>query len=307
MSDQYLRKASLVVIAGEKALDLSELRFIFETKNADSQSPDNCSIRVYNLSDETSNKVQKEFTRVVLSAGYQNGPYGIIFDGTIKQFRRGRESATDDYLDILAADGDIGYNFGVVSNSLPAGSTPRQRVDAAIAAMPQMSAGSIMDFTGGILPRGKVQFGMARDFLRRESESQGGSWSVQSGKIQIVPLEGYLPGDAVQLNSLTGMIGVPEQTDEGVKVTCLLNPKIRIGGLVQINNKDINKTIQANPDAAPIPFNQWTGIQLLAKITTDGYYRVYACEHTGDTRGAPWYSTLICLAFAKSSNLCTAA
>ena len=52
----------------------------------------------------------KKNPAVMLQAGYENGAYGIIFSGTILRIRTGRESATDTFLEIMAADGDIAFN-----------------------------------------------------------------------------------------------------------------------------------------------------------------------------------------------------
>lgn len=297
---QWIRSCSLVVSEGEKGLDLSEMHIKFQVANADVQSPNNAAIRIYNLSDETIKKIKGEFSRVTLQAGYENGSKGVIFDGNIKQFRTGKERATDTFFDILAADGDQGYNYGVLNKTLAAGSTPAQRVEEATKAM-NLDPGYTMNFTGGVLPRGKVLFGMARDTMRKESNSQAATWSIQNGKVQVLPLQGYLPNEAVVLNSLTGLIGIPEQTDQGLRARCLLNPKIVIGALVKIDQKSVNTTLQQNPNAAPVPFNQYAGVQLLANITEDGIYRVYVAEHSGDTRGHEWYTDLVMLAVDPSS------
>lgn len=296
MAQQWMRKASLVLVSGSAALDLSELRFTFKTSAADTESPNSIAIRAYNLSDETVRTIRGEFSRVVLQAGYE-GNFGVIFDGTIKQFRVGKETATTSYLDILAADGDIGYNFGVVNKTLAAGSSPAERASATISAMAPhgVSAGYIPNSPGGILPRGKVLFGMARDYMHTLAASGGSTWSIQNGKVNVVPLDGYLPGQAVVLTSSTGLVGIPEQTADGLKVRCLLNPRIVPGCLIQIDNKSVNQTLQSNPNGAPVPYNKWAGLQLLASITADGYYRVYVAEHDGDTRGTQWYSDLVCL------------
>lgn len=302
MAEQWLRKASLMLVNGAAALDLSDLRFTFKSSAADTESPNSVSIRVYNLSEATVRTIRGEFSRIVLQAGYA-GNFGVIFDGTIKQYRVGKETATTSYLDILAADGDIGYNFGVVNRTLAAGSSPAERTAVTIAAMgPQtISAGYIPNSPGGILPRGKVLFGMARDYLHSQASSTGSTWSIQNGKINVVPLDSYLPGEAVVLTAATGLIGIPEQTAEGVKVRCLMNPRIIPGCLVQIDNKSVNQTFQANPKGAPVPYDKWAGIQLLASITSDGFYRVYVAEHDGDTRGTAWYSDLVCLSVNPST------
>jgi hypothetical protein len=297
MSDsQFLRKAVLVVFKGDKGLDLSEMQFSFSTSQQDVESPNNCTIRVYNLKKETVKRVQGEFTDVVVQGGYDNN-YGVIFQGTIKQFRVGKENATDSYLDILAADGDIAYNWAVVNKTLAAKSTPADRIKVVIDAMNPhgVSAGYMSPITGGVLPRGKVLFGMGRSVLRDEMGTAGYTWDISNGQVNILPTTGYLPTTAVVLNAQTGLIGIPEQTNDGIRVRSLLNPRIAIGGRVQIDNKSINQTIQANATAPPVAFNTYAGVQFLADVSADGFYRVYVAEHSGDTRGQKWYTDMICL------------
>lgn len=313
-STQFGRKASLFVVrpefrgnnpsafVPEGVIDLSAMHFTFKTSAADTESPNNAVIRIFNLSRSANqNTVQDiikgEYSRVILQAGYEAGEFAVIFDGNVKQFRVGRLNATDTYLDLLCADGDLGYNFSQISQSIAAGSTPKQRIDAIVASMQKygVTAGSIAPSTGGTLPRGKVLFGMSRAMLRQQAATQQATWSIQNGKVNMIPLDGYLPSDPVVLNSVSGMIGMPEQTNDGIKVRCLLNPKILAGQSVRIDNRSINQTIQAAPGAAPVPFNQWTGIQLLADVTSDGLYRVFVAEHEGDTRGQAWYTEMICL------------
>ena len=125
----FRRKANLLLVQGEQALDLSEFRFTFKTSQADLESPNTCEIRVYNVSKETMDKVQAEFSRVVVQAGYEGDTFGVIFDGTIRWWRKGKESSMKDtYLDILAADGDLPYNNAKVQKSLAAGSTVKDRL-----------------------------------------------------------------------------------------------------------------------------------------------------------------------------------
>jgi hypothetical protein len=180
---------------------------------------------------------------VLLQAGYEDGPFGTIFDGSIIQAKRGRENATDTYLDIVAADGDQAYNFAVVNTSLPAGSTAKTRLDALTGSMAPhgVTPGYAPELPGAALPRGRVLFGMARDHMRTLADSTETKWSIQSGKVDLVPLTGVIPGEAIVLNAATGMVGIPEQTQDGIKVRCLLNPEIRMGRAIQIDNASINR------------------------------------------------------------------
>lgn len=294
MTLQYLRRVSLVFSneAGDTA-DLSDLHFKFRVARGDIQSPNTADIRVYNVSDETLNALQKEFSAVTLQAGYE-GSFGVIFNGTVMQIRRGRENPTDTYLDITAADGDAAYNFGIVNVSLAAGSTPKQQVDAITKALKSygIAPGGIEGLPEKKLPRGKVMFGLARDSMRTIAEDAQVSWSFQNGKIQTVPLNGYMQGSVVEINSTTGMIGLPEQTLDGIKVRTLLNPNIKIGSAIRINNASILQ-FRYGTD-----INSFTSNALAAQsihTNADGLYKVLYVNYDGDTRGQSFYSDITCV------------
>lgn len=308
MSNQFGRKASLIVSTGTKGLDLSQFRFTFKTRNADEQAPNTMYARVYNLADSTVKQIQKEFTTITLQAGYEAGNYGIIFQGTIKEVREGKERNVDSYIEIYAADSDAWYNFAVISQSIAAGQTPEQVINAiqsapsvnGVAPLPFASDASGLIAGAGLgtvqtLSRGKAMFGMTRDYARDWSAKYGYQWSMQNGQFVVVPIAGYRPGEAVVLSSATGLIGIPEARPDGVHAQALLNPLIRIGGLVQIAQSDINQiTLQQQ------------GLQYspaIATVTTAaGFYRVLVAEFEGDSRGQAWYVDITCLAVDVSAS-----
>lgn len=304
MAQYWRRKASLLLVEGQRALDLQEFRFTFETKQTDVQSPSNCAIRVYNLSAATVSQLRGEFSRVVLQAGYEGASYGVIFDGTIKQYGIGKEGATDTYLDVLAADGDLSHNFGYVNVTLAAGSSSQERVTTIVNQLKDKGArlGYVgLEQTGGVLPRGKVLFGMARAALNSEVRTAGATWSIAAGKVNVIPLDGYMPGEAVVLSSETGLIGRAQQTADGVEFTCLLNPRLQPGSLVRIDEASVNRVSNTAANPAGIPYNQWAAPQFLANVTTDGLYRAVVVEHQGDTRGQNWYTKVVALAVSPST------
>jgi hypothetical protein len=295
---QWIRRASLVLVEGSDGLDLSDMHFKFQIAQGDFESPNNASIRVYNLKEETVKKIQGEYSHVIVQAGYE-GNYGVLFDGTVKQFHIGRESATDSYLDILAADGDIAYNYGIVNGSVAAGATPKEIIDLASKQAGIGVSYFPVSLTGRELIRGKVLYGMWRDVMRSVVGSLGATWSIQNGQVQIIPLQGYLPGEAVVLDSLSGLIGIPELMEEGLKVQTLINPRIKPGTLIKIDNSRINKLVEKS--SLPVPYNSWFVILRIAKVSADGLYRVYAIDHAGDTRGDEWYSNITALAVDSSA------
>ena len=307
--NQWQRKVSLLVFTGDKTMDLSEFRIRFSVEGADVESPNSCSIRIYNLSPKTIKSIRGEYSDVVLQAGYEGGNYGVIFRGSIKQYRIGRENAVDAYLDILASDGDIGYNQGVVCSALKAGSTPRQAIEECTAAMAKAQPGMTTDLEQSLridkqyVPsiRGQVLFGMARARLRNIATHLDAAWSIQDGRVVLTDNSGYREGESVNVNVGTGLVGVPEQTDQGIRFTCLLNSRLRIGNLVKLNNSEITTLLHQNPNSAPIAYNQRTAFFNLAPLSPDGKYRALVIEHEGDTRGDQWHTHVVGLAFNESA------
>lgn len=296
---QFLRTCSLIVGNTKSgALDLSQFRIKFAVKRSDTMTPNTADILVYNLAPETAAQIQADFKTktVILEAGYV-GNSGIIFKGNIKQVIIGRESATDTFVNIIAGDGDQAFNYSVINTTLAAGSTQADQVGAAVTAMTPkgVTAGQIGTFSPFQLPRGKVMFGNARDYLRDVAQTNRSSWSIQDQKLTFVKQKAYLPGERVVLTSKTGMIGTPEQTTEGVNTKSLLNPRLKISGRVEINEASVAR-LKINLSVANSPAN------IPAPVAADGVYYLLVVEHTGDTRGVPWYSSLICLNVSVTSN-----
>lgn len=298
MTQQFIRKVSLIVgDSGAQGLDLSELHIRFTIWCATIQSPKHTVIRVYNLSDDTVKRMQKEFTRVFLSAGYGDG-IAQIFSGSIKQIRRGRENATDTFVDIIAADGDTAYNFATLNTTLAAGWTATDVYNAILLSLKPygVTAGYAPTFPPTKGTRGKSMYGMTRDFLRELANSAGSYWSIQDGRLNIIPISGYIPGPAQVVTNKTGMIGVPTQTVDGIIVKSLLNPNIIPGGRIQIDNASVQ---QIQFDVSYGAVNNFYDPNNASKNTgldADGLYKVYALTMTGDTRGQDFYSDMICAA-----------
>lgn len=299
MTEQYLRRVNLIVSQGGQGIDLSQMHIQFHVFAPDADAPPTAYIRVWNLSRETANRVQKEFDHVSLQAGYDEP--GIIFDGTVVQVKKGAQNAIDRYVDIMASDLDDFYNFTLVSKTLAAGSTVRDRLDAVVAAGATGGAvlGSVPESlgTGGTLPRGKVLFGMAREQMNNISRTTNASWFVQNGKVNLVKNTGYLPGDIVVLNSQTGMLGIPEATNAGIEIKSLLNSKLRVGCRVQIDNESITTTNVKQQGAFPT----YGSINLPASLSEDGVYRILVAEHSGDNRGIQFETKMTCLAVDPSA------
>jgi hypothetical protein len=302
---QYLRKCTLVVSGRDlTGLDLSNLRIKFAVKRSETQTPNTADIRVYNLSLQDAVRVRDEFKQVVLEAGYESN-YGVIFKGNITQVIIGRESGTDTFIDIIAGDGDKAYNFSIVRETIAAGASQTDQVRSAIKAMNKngVTQGHIPELGGVKLPRGKVMFGNAKNYLSNSAETTENYWSIQDEKVTFVGKKAYLPGEAVVITAATGMVGSPQQTNDGVNVKTLLNPKIVTMGRVQLDNDTIQQQkLNLEQIAAQGGDNKKIGELLPRALNTDGIYYVAILEHIGDTRGTEWYSNLICINNDSTAN-----
>lgn len=247
MTRQYLRSATIDFEGGNDGLrfavkDGSELRFKFQVEHGDKMSPNRAAITVYNVAKATEQRFLKEFKKVSISAGYRDN-VGLIFKGEIIQATAGQETPVDTFAFALASDSDTAHNYGVVNKALASGHTYRDQVMECFKAMQPhgVELGFIADLGSKKFPRGAVLTGMANDVLRRIGFATGTSPSIQNGKLQMVKNDGVLPGDAIVLNSRTGMIGRPQQTIGGIIVRTLLNPRIAIGSVVKIDERSIDR------------------------------------------------------------------
>lgn len=289
MAQQWLRKFKLVV--GDKegnGLDLSDLRCRFEISQAALQTPKSLVARIYNVSKETADKIEKEFVHVFLMAGYEEN-FGQIFSGQIRQRIYGRENSTDTYLEIIGAEGDEAYNWSFVNKTIAAGYSQKDVYSELLAPMKDhnVTKGVTPTFAEATSPRGKVMYGMCKDQLRTFGQTNNCNWAIADGKVDMTPAGKAESEEAIVLNAATGMIGLPQQTMNGITVRCLINPSIKTRTLLKIDNSSI-QGLRLSTDY------QATDSLSYPDKDADGLYLVYTVQYIGDTRGNPWYCDLIC-------------
>jgi hypothetical protein len=287
---QYLRSIELKIGDDQgQGLDFSGLRIQFAISKKDSTSPNSALITVYNVTQSTIAQIQKEFTRVTLAAGYGD-TCALIFNGTITQSVYSTQGGVDGVLQIAAGDGDVAHNFAVVNKTLAAGATQTDVFQSALSEYDKKGVGKgfIDGQVSGALPRGKVMYGMAREYLTSSAKNSKMKFSVQDGKAQLLKDNGALPDTAYVLNSQTGLVGSPSQTTDGIQGCCLLNPQLRIGSVVQINQKDVTQQISDSGESTA--------------LAADGFYRLISVEFNGDTHGGEWYCDFVGVAMDNTQS-----
>lgn len=301
MPSQWIRDISLVVgKAGGDGIEMKGLKIYFDILKTDTETPNKAEIKIWNLSDNTAQRIKDEFDTVILNAGYVD-KIGAIYKGNIIQVRRLKESSTDKVTHLILGDGDKAYQYSMVNKTLAKGATQADILSSVVTEMQKhgVELGAVPDNLEQFeLPRGKVLFRSARDVLRDICRTVGASWSIQDNQLNIIKLDKALPGNAVLISPGTGMVNPgPEQTNEGIKVRCLLNSEIQVGGKIKIEG-DITE-LQQSTDAS----KKTADSKPPAKLATDGVYRVIECRYFGDTyNGNDWFCDILGVAMDDTAS-----
>lgn len=297
----YGRKCKILIAdKNNDAWDVSQLRCIFKVEKSVFPTVNFAEVKIYNLESNTENAFIKEGSRIIIEAGYdgfiqtdatENGEsvkvqspkqYGKIFDGEVVQILRDREDNIDYTLTLIAYDGDAYLNRSFIKFSVNKGMNQRQMIDQiAVKATSPADVGHIStDLSSKTLPRGKVFFGAPKGYLRDIARDNNANLWLDDGQIVIAKVTDIPKGQALVLSPQTGLIGVPQQTQEGIQYRCLLNPSITLFSLVKLDNTIVRQLKLAMG-------------QLPAMLDDDGQYQTAKVVFTGDTRGNDWYTDVV--------------
>lgn len=283
--------------------------------------------KIYNLSPETQNRIMgKEFTRVRAIAGYNgtadsSGNYpdknvGIIFNGDIRFTVTGKDNVTDSWVLIQCIDGWEGHLNASVKTTVSAGWKHADLFDLGMQSLRPygISEGSRPDFGSTVFPRGRVIYQNTGRLMYSLAGQCKANWWYENNQVHIVPEDKYIQ-EAIVLNADTGLVSMPQQTmGAGVNVRCLINPNIKLGGLIRLDQASVYRAALGNDQVGRAP-GRLSETEVDGNlyvdglpsqpysINTDGDYIVGSIDYTGDTRGQAWYMDLLCLAKGSKSLL----
>lgn len=246
---QYLRKVRLTASGSGGSLVLNqgpiqrhEIKITFDVSKSISSQANDATIRIWNLAESSRNAIGKELDQITLEAGYmppgESGNVGIIFKGQIRDPEHTREGA-DIITTLTCGDGDKAFRRATISKTYPAGTKVEDVVEGVYQELEKegVSRGE-WRFPDDMQPfrRPYSMCGGCKRELDTIGRGKGFYWSVQNGAMEVHPADGFV-GGIVLITPQTGMIDVPTITDNGVKVSCLLNPEIRPGRRVRIESQ----------------------------------------------------------------------
>lgn len=269
MALQYLRKVrakfngGYVVNPGNSTVD--QIKISFQITKGISSDANTADITLWNLAESTRNSIGKELDTITLEAGYipsgESGNVGIIFKGAVRDVEHRREGPNIQTI-ISCGDGDKALRRATISKSFPAGTPVKDVVDEIAKQMEKEGvARGEFKYPDDIADKKFKRPYAACGSCARELDTIGRGndfyWSLQNETLEIIPGNGYV-GGVVLITPQTGMIGTPAITDNGVRVSALLNPEVRPNRRVQLKSQ----TLEMNAD--------------------DGIYRVSTVTYSGD-------------------------
>lgn len=303
MTLQWKRNCKLTIqidANDPKALDLSQFKIVFTVGQATSEQPKAAEIYIYNLSASTMNLLagvdsQKINTQVILECGY-GSELSVVFKGRVFQYRRGRDNPTDTWLCVLAISGDAIQNDALVNQSVPAGTSKNDVSNILVSETNKygLVTGEIASISEQQYPRGRVFFGSLHDSIQQFGKENNIDFDYSDDVISSINKLGFSVEPVQVLTPKTGMVGMPQLTSEGLTVKCLLNPKLKRKGRIQVDMSNLQTEsydIGYSSQQVDQPYKN-------PKLATnaEGMFIIQAIEHSGDTRGDEWYTHLVCTA-----------
>lgn len=240
------------------------LRCVFSVKKNLKATPNTVDLKVYNLNTSQRQAIAAtpEIT-IQIEAGYKAGS-GTLFLGDVRTHETTREGANL-VTHVGAGDGEKAIQRARIMQAFRKGSTPAQVLTALASAL-GVQPGNLAQASAklapysGLFSMGTVLCGSAARETTRILASVGMSWSIQSGKLQILSVRDVAAGSAILLSSQTGLLDSPTVDKDGA-MSCktLMIPDVFPGRLVVLSSESLT-----------------------------GQYRIDEVTTAGDTHGADW-------------------
>lgn len=248
-------------------IDINGLDVSFAIKKSLKAEPNVCDLKIINLNRTHRSAIEQMKTaKVSVEAGYKEGT-SVLFVGDLRTSLSVREGP--DYITSLSSgDGEKAVQTARVNISVQKNTKTSDVVrqvakalgvgdgnlDSAVA---RLNSSGI----GDLFSEGTVITGSASREMTNICRSCGLTWSIQDGKLQLLPLRTYLDGQAIVLSPNTGLIGSPTVDNDGVMTArALLIPDVIPGRKIVLQSERLQ-----------------------------GQYRIEECAYSGDTAGQDWY------------------
>lgn len=291
------------------------LRVTFEVTQAMNTSPLwYADISIYNLANAAQQNILLNATWATLQAGFQSGPNqcATIWSGPVFQTILTREDVVDQKVTLhcvanpLIMDQIVSFSMNYGSSQAHLLTKMSEEINAPPISADQGTLGPVAaQRTAAVqYPRGNTVFGRVNKYLAQIADSNFlQSWidgkqtyvsEVNTGKTTIdyiyspaFPPGGTDAGYNLPAGTTQSIIGTPEQIQQGVVFTVLLDPRLKVALpplLVQLVRTTITQLVRT-------PFvNSDLPTMLAASDNANLTFWVAQIRHIGDTRGNDWHT-----------------
>lgn len=273
---QFRRSASVQIeIKLGQIIIIRDLRITFNVDKYDDKTPNTADIEIYNLSQNTRDKLKDLESLLILNAGYLDGDgEELLFTGNITNISHTFPSP-DVITKINANDGKKSLGTAKTTINRTGGTSAKRILEDVLNTFPLANNLRTIQVNDKNYQNGFSFAGMSKDALTKITQFLELSWSIQNNEIRIVPFDGDDNTKVVSLSPQTGMIGSPERlvaetrkstsksksVKPGWKIESLLSPKINPVGKIVLSSREI-------------PENT--------------VFTVNTVTHRGDTDGSEW-------------------
>lgn len=227
---------------GNRIFNGNDFEIAFEVPFDDDSEVNETVFEIYNLSSNTINNMKKN-EKVVINAGYRSS-YGMILSGTISKKETKLEDVDQPTI-VHVFDSTDKWSGKSISKTYKKNIKASKIItDLAKTIKLPVVIKLPKDTT---YPKGFVANGKFMDICKRIASDCKAIAYVNKGKLYI---RNQKAGDDIRfvLNSNTGLIGFPEPFEEdgkkGYKVKCLLNHRITVASIIQLDSLVVKGTFR---------------------------------------------------------------
>lgn len=235
---QFGRALRLEVGNDSEGILIENLRVTFDIQKGNAKHPNKATITIFNLKESNRYKLATKvwtYARLHVGYGLNNITYRLIFEGNITRVNDQR-NGMDIQTVLECGDGRTAYTDSFISSTFAKGATYDDVIDECLGQMDGVEEGYICVDKQTAFTRARTMYGQVTTVLDGVAKANNAVWSIQDGKLTIIPNDAVNDNDAVILSASSGMVGAPKGTDKGLEVSANLNPALAIGGLIQIDS-----------------------------------------------------------------------
>jgi len=264
---RFMRNYELIITltSGEVVKITPEIRIQFEAVKSIRGGLNNCKIKIYNLSEEKRLKLVKDkedgskLLPFLLRAGYSK--MDTLFKGNVWEAYSVKMGA--DFITFISSlDGGYAFINSFTSKTINGGDYR----EFLLKDMQGISKGAFTNSKKLLRP--KVLVGNPFKLIE-ESLGDDETYYIDGEKLYILKDDEVVDGFIPLVSPETGLLETPVKKNQEVSFKTLLNPALRIGGLVELRS--------------------------VGAKNLNGVYKIITIKYRGDYYGGDWLQEVVCM------------